>query len=150
MISFICWALFWMISTESTAFTMDCAPDSATSRTCAAWVSESPAVSAFWCTVLESCCTLAAVCSRFAACCSVRSARWRLPIARLLPACATSAELLRTSATMAERLPFMRSTSRASWASSSLPRMFTCARRLPSAVCFMTSKTWRKSVTKLR
>ncbi len=72
-----------------------------------------------------------------------------MPVARLLPAWATRAELLRTSATMAERLPTMRSSRRVRSASSSLPRTVNTVRRLPDAVCSMLASTSRKSLMKL-
>ena len=113
------------------------APCSAAWLTWLARASAPLAVSALLCTVPESSSTLAAVCSRLAACCSVRSASALLPLASTSPACDTSAELLRTSATMADKVSTMPSSRRPSTAISPLPRKAARARKSPPVACCM-------------
>ena len=145
MISVMRRALCWMASTDCTARAMASAPLSAALRTSAARASALRAVCALFCTADESCSTLAAVCSRLAACCSVRSARERLPCARLCPAWATSAALLRMSATMEESVSTIRSSDWAMDPTSSRPLTPARADKSPRVVCSIACATLCRS-----
>ena len=124
----------WICSIERTATCTAAPPASATSRTRPASASACAAPCALRSTAAVSSCTLAEVCSRLAACVSVRSERARLSLASWLPACATTDELLRMSATVSDMRPASDSSAWPMAASSSRPCTSTRAAKSPSAM----------------